>query len=38
MEFRIVSGELLDRYYAGQIDEDGLIRALEKELEKRRLG
>lgn len=38
VEFRIVSGELLDRYYAGQIDEDGLIRALEKELEKRRLG
>ena len=38
VEFRIVAGELLDRYYAGQIDEDGLIRALEKELEKRRMG
>lgn len=38
VEFRIVSGELLDRYYAGQIDEEELIRALERELEKRRMG
>ena len=38
MEFRVISGELLDQYYAEQITEDELIGTLERELEMRRLG